>query len=236
MVYIRSRKFCCCIPVRFGVFILSTLGVAGGTLVCIVGWAAVSKLANHPMPVADTVGIWLQACLFTLLTLLSLFGFIGCLVKSRNSVHAYSVGLLMMLLGSIASGAYSLWALFNYNSAAAVQKCLNTSAETDALTDALCRNGVNTYKGVTVATYIMMWLLMIYAYVIVDNYVEQLDDEIAANTARQMMNSISQPRVAVAPIAVPAFASYPAPNATNTGYAFSHNNQSFGLRGNHSAV
>ncbi|KAF5381613.1 hypothetical protein D9615_005502 [Tricholomella constricta] len=235
MVYIRSRKFCCCIPVRFGVFILSLLGVAGGTLVCIVGWLAVSQLWKHPLPVPDTIGIWLHASLFTILTLLSLFGFIGCLVKSRNSVHAYSVGLLITLLLSIASGSYSLWALFHHNSQKAVKECLNGGGDT--LTQAVCKNGVNVYKGVTVAIYILIWLLMIYAYVIVDNYIEQLDDEISMKETRQMINAIRQPRVTVAPVAVPTYASFGAPQAAlNTGYAFSHNNQSYGVRGNNSMV
>jgi hypothetical protein len=235
MVYIRSRKFCCCIPVRFGVFILSLLGIAGGTLICVVGWIAVSQLWKHPLPVPDTVGLWLQASLFTLLTLLSLFGFVGCLIKSRNSVHAYSVGILMTLLFSIGSGAYSLWALFNRNSQAAVNKCLNGGG--DSLTQAICKNGVNVYKGVTVALYIIIWLLMIYAYVIVDNYVDQLDDEMSVKETRQMINAISQPRVTVAPVAVPTYASFGAPQGVpNTGYAFSHNNQSYGGRVNNSMV
>ncbi|GLB41096.1 hypothetical protein LshimejAT787_0903110 [Lyophyllum shimeji] len=237
MAYVRSRTFCCCIPVRFGVFILSLLGIIGGAMVCIVGWVAVSRLWKYPLPTPDTIGIWLHAALFTLLTLLSVFGFIGCLVKSRNSVHAYSIGLLITLLLSIASGSYSLWALFHQNSQKAVNDCLNGGA--DVLMQAVCKNGVNVYKGVTVGVYIVIWLLMIYAYVIVDNYVEQLDDEMSVKETRQMINQISQPRVTVAPVAVPTYASFPAahvaPN-TSTGYAFSHPNQSYGVRGNNSMV
>jgi hypothetical protein len=69
------------------------------------------------------------------------------------------------------------------------------------------------------------------AYVIVDNYVDQLDDENAVKETRQMIhNAVSQPRaVPVTPaIAVPAYA--------NTGYAFSHPGQSYGTRPNGSVV
>ncbi|KAG5734987.1 hypothetical protein E4T56_gene17921 [Termitomyces sp. T112] len=236
MAYIRSRKFCCCIPVRFGVFILSILGFLGGFSVCIIGWFAISQLWKHPLPTPDTVGLWLHAALFTILTLLSVFGFIGCLIKSRNSVYAYSNGILITLLLSIASGSYSLWALFHENSETVISNCLN--GDTDGVTESICKNGINVYKGVTVAVYIVIWLLMIYAYVIVDNYVEQLDDEMAVKETRQIVNSISQPQVTVAPIAVPAYASYPASQVPpGSAYAFSHSNQSYGVhRGNNNIV
>jgi len=70
------------------------------------------------------------------------------------------------------------------------------------------------------------------AYVIVDNYVDQLDEEMAAKETRQIINAISQPRVAVQPIAVPTYASYgPSAQQTGTGYAFSQQNQSYGQGG-----
>ncbi|KAG6864598.1 hypothetical protein C0991_008362 [Blastosporella zonata] len=75
------------------------------------------------------------------------------------------------------------------------------------------------------------------AYVIVDNYVEQLDDEMSVSETRQMINAISQPRVTVAPVAVPAYASFPpAQVPPGSAYAFSHTHQSYGVRGNNSMV
>ncbi|KAG6918082.1 hypothetical protein DXG01_016534 [Tephrocybe rancida] len=154
-------------------------------------------------------------------------------MPSRNSVYAYSMGLLLTLLLSIASGSYTLWSLFHQNSWDAISNCLNGGA--DAITSSICKNGINVYKGLTIALYIIIWLLMIYAYVIVDNYVEQLDEEMSLQETRQMINAISQPRVTVAPVAVPAYASFPPSQAPQgTGYAFSHQNQSYGVRGNNS--
>src|SRR6266702_242371 len=46
MGYVPSRKFCCCIPMRFGVFIMSILGFAGGSISAGVGWHA----ATHRGP------------------------------------------------------------------------------------------------------------------------------------------------------------------------------------------
>jgi hypothetical protein len=231
MVYIRSRKFCCCIPVRFGVFILSLVGVLGGALICFAGWVQVYQLRNHSSTTPDRIAIWLHSSIFTLLTLLSGFGFIGCLIKSRNAVSAYSWGLLSFILLSIFSGSYTLWALFNRpQTQGDYLTCLDGAR--DSTTETFCGKSTPVYKGVAVTLYIIMWLLMIYAYVVVDNYVDQLDEEMAAKETRQMINAISQPRVAVQPIAVPTYASYgPSAQQTGTGYAFSQPNQSYGHGG-----
>ncbi|RDB26774.1 hypothetical protein Hypma_005290 [Hypsizygus marmoreus] len=229
MAYIRSRTFCCCIPVRFGVFILSLVGVIGSILCCAAGWVQVTRLRNNPVPppTADVVAIWLHSSLFTLLAILSLFGFIGCLIKSRNSVRAYSFGLILFLGLSIASGAYALHTLFTSDPLVVINSCINTPGAN--LTWDACKANIKVYKGISVTLYILMWLLMIYAYVIVDNYVEQLDDEMAATETRQMINAISQPQVNVA---VPTYASFGNPPNTANGYTFAHHNQSYGHRGN----
>jgi len=238
MVYIRSRTFCCCIPVRFGVFILSLLGVIGGGILSVAAWVLVHQLQSQKVS-ANTAGaaaIWIQAFLFTLLTLLSIFGFIGCLVKSRNSVNAYSWGLMTFILLSILSGAFSLWAIFNKpEERPDYAACL--SAATDDNARAACKATDQIYKGVTVAIYIITWLFMIYAYVIVDNYVDQLDEEMHARSTDDMMKSIGQPRAGVQPIAVPAYASFgPTAQRSATGYSFAQQNQSYGGRPNASAV
>ena len=44
MVYVRSRKFCCCLPVRFGVFCEALIGIAIGGLFAIGG-----RLQIHSM-------------------------------------------------------------------------------------------------------------------------------------------------------------------------------------------
>jgi hypothetical protein len=50
MVYVRSRKFCCCLPVRFGVFVIAILGIIGGGLVSLAGWLQIKQLSAFPSP------------------------------------------------------------------------------------------------------------------------------------------------------------------------------------------
>ena len=44
---VRSRKFCCCLPVRFGVFCSALLGIAYSTAFCVLGWLEVHKYGEH---------------------------------------------------------------------------------------------------------------------------------------------------------------------------------------------
>jgi len=229
MVYIRSRKFCCCIPVRFGVFILSLLGVAGGLLVSIAGWVRVSQLWTSPLPTSDTVALWLHAGIFTLLTVLSLFGFIGCFSKSPSAVNAYGVGLIIFLGLSVCSGAFTLYALFHQNAQDLINTCLNGA--TDSLSQIACNNDLNVYKGLAVTLYIVIWLLIIYAYVIVDNYVEQLEDEMSVKDAKRMIGQPVVQTVVQPSVAVPTYASFGGAPARENGYNHSH-----GIRGNNSVV
>jgi hypothetical protein len=83
-------------------------------------------------------------------------------VKSRNAVAAYSWGLLISLLLSIAGGAYTLWAVFKKPSQGDYLTCL--AGARDELSKALCGNQSGLYKGIFVASYIVIWLFMICEY------------------------------------------------------------------------
>ncbi|KAJ4000039.1 hypothetical protein F5050DRAFT_733911 [Lentinula boryana] len=47
--YVRSHTFCCCIPVRLGVFIISILGVGLGGLLAVAGIVQLKNLGDVPM-------------------------------------------------------------------------------------------------------------------------------------------------------------------------------------------
>ena len=46
MTYTRSRKFCCCLPVRFGVFCEALLGLLLGGFAAIAGWLEISQMSE----------------------------------------------------------------------------------------------------------------------------------------------------------------------------------------------
>ena len=47
-MYVRSRKFCCCLPVRFGVFCESLLGIAIGGFFGVAAWIEIAQLSESP--------------------------------------------------------------------------------------------------------------------------------------------------------------------------------------------
>jgi prepilin signal peptidase PulO-like enzyme (type II secretory pathway) len=175
MTYIRARTFCCCLPVRFGVFILTILGMLGGTFLAVFGWLAIVKLQGQ-LPKANEIALYIQSVLYTLLGIISVFGFIGACVKNRTMISLFFMILVAHLTFSIFTGAFALYQIFNVTVPNAVQQCIDNG--TQSASD--CQTAYNVAKGVIVAIFIIVWLLEIYACIITDNYVGQLDDEEAA--------------------------------------------------------
>jgi hypothetical protein len=181
-VPVRSRKFCCCLPVRFGVFVLSLLAMVGGSFVAAFGWIQVSQLSKNPMDRADEIALWIHSGMFTILGALAVLGFIGALIKNRSMVSSFALALAIHLGFSIASGIFRLYTLFKENPRETLANCLNEAAE-DSEATKTCQNGLAVMKGVMVAIYVITWLIQLYAYFVVERYADQLEDEeMAKNT------------------------------------------------------
>jgi len=215
MVYIRARKFCCCLPVRFGVFVMTVLGAIGGGLVCAVGWLQIAQMKQHPLSKLDEIALWIQTIMYTILAVVSLFGFFGACIKHRSFISLYFTMLAAHFVFSIVSGTYSLYTLFHNEGQAAIESCINGSD--DELTKEFCGEGHALMKGIVVSIFVVIWLLELYGCIIVNNYMEQLAEE----------ESMSYPPMSakahVGPIPVTTYNSYGA------GYAFT--NPAYSARG-----
>jgi len=175
MVYVRSRKFCCCLPVRFGVFVIAILGIFGGGLVSIGGWLQIKQLPQNPLDHRDEVALWITTIMYSLLAVLSLFGLIGVFTKTRSFISLYSTMLFSHLGFSIATGAFFIYTLFHQTGDNNIQNCVNGS--TDDLKKEACKKGFEVIRGVIVGAFVLVWLIEFYGCIIVSNYVDQLDDE-----------------------------------------------------------
>jgi len=176
--YVRTRTFCCCLPVRFGVFLLSFLALAGGTFIAVIGWMHLSHLKQHPLAKIDEIALWIQSSVFSLLALLAIFGFFGAMIKNRGMVSGFAIAIAIHLGFSVASGCFSIYTMFARDSQAALDTCLQKANDnSDAITQS-CKNALVLIKAVTVVIYVVTWLIQLYAYFVVERYVDQLDEEL----------------------------------------------------------
>ncbi|KDQ07770.1 hypothetical protein BOTBODRAFT_38559 [Botryobasidium botryosum FD-172 SS1] len=177
----RSREyFCCCIPARFGVFVLSILSLLGAGSVAGLLWYILVQNGR-----ADTVDFdgtqkttfIVVAVFYTIFALVSLFGFIGAVARKKALVSIYSTVLWICLLLNVIAGAMVIYAITR-RSDAGVAACKNRIGSDNA---SLCDASTGTKIGVIVS-FVIQLLIQLYCCIIVARYVRQLDNEDAYST------------------------------------------------------
>lgn len=226
--YVRSRTFCCCLPVRLGVFVLSLLAMIAGSFIAAVGWIQISQLKQHPVTKTNEIAIWIQSSLLSLLVLLAVFGFIGALIKNRPMISAFAVGLAVHLGFSIASGVFSIYTMFAHDSSGTLETCIQNATQDSNATmtpddiNKSCKQGIILLKAIVITIFVLTWFIQLYAYFVVERYGDQLDEEYAAK------NAVVVPRTMVMEVGGPQVTTYTgfAPNYPFTGSQQSYANRS----------
>ncbi|KAI0826588.1 hypothetical protein BC628DRAFT_1319932 [Trametes gibbosa] len=181
-----SRHFCCCIPVRLGVFIFSLISFGLAGLMAILGWVLLHVIETNQFDkiekdIKDEDKAAFEASLrkykwavivgsliFTFVSLVAFFGFVGSIVRNRRMVKAYSfLTVITFLLGSLASG-FLLYTVYSHKpfcvTIDSVEHCTN--------------NHLNLGQkiGITVGT-IVQWFVQLYIVTIIRRYYQQLEEE-----------------------------------------------------------
>ncbi|KAF8626452.1 hypothetical protein AX15_004868 [Amanita polypyramis BW_CC] len=170
----HTRTFCCCIPVRLGVFILTILNLVMGLLIAVVGWTQVAQSRKTPLSTEDEIALVLNAGMFSVLAAISLLGLIGAVIKQRSLISTFGMMLLVYLCISIGTGIYAMYSMFRNNGQAIVQACLDGSS---SLSGDDCKATARIFEALVIVIYIIVWLLQLWGFIIVINYCHQLDDE-----------------------------------------------------------
>ncbi|KAH9831965.1 uncharacterized protein C8Q71DRAFT_910337 [Rhodofomes roseus] len=176
---LRSRKFCCCLPVRFGVFCSAILGIAYSTAFCVLGWLEVHKYAIKQLVIGkdELVGLVLFALAYTFMLLFSVMGLIGAIGAVRPFVKGYGVSLTMNTVFTIGIGIFWCWRLFHTDQAKCSQPA---TTEEEQVAHWICEKGSEAVRIIIVIVMVVVWLFQIAGCAIVFDYCGQLDDEAEA--------------------------------------------------------
>ncbi|KAI0659066.1 hypothetical protein C8Q70DRAFT_933823 [Cubamyces menziesii] len=210
MVYVRSRKFCCCLPVRFGVFCESLLGMAVGGLFAVGGWLTVHDMLkgtiNPPLSGSEKTAVWVLSVVSTLILLISLGGLIGAIGKLFSLVSLYAGAITLATVVEIASGIYVIYQLFHGEGASDVSKCEQNAGDgvNEQFTHFACSSSFKVGRAIVVVIYVLFWLFIIYGCHIAFEYVGQLKEEREGGSEYEKQNQSQN-------VTIVAGGGYPAP-------------------------
>ncbi|KAI0777562.1 hypothetical protein BD413DRAFT_468134 [Trametes elegans] len=193
MGYVRSRKFCCCLPVRFGVFCEGLIGLALGGLLAVGGWIAIHSMLKGtlepPLSSSEKGALWGFAIVFTLVVLVSALGLVGSLFKILGCVRFYAGTITAVTVANVAIGIFAIYQLFHGAGASQVGRCEQDAARGGVLdgqfADFACDTGFKAGRTVVVVVCVVFWLVIIYGCYIAHEYVRQLEDEESSEHDRQ---------------------------------------------------
>ncbi|KAI0251051.1 hypothetical protein BJV78DRAFT_1126965 [Lactifluus subvellereus] len=213
MGHVRSYTFCRCIPVRFGVFIMTAIGVVGGLIMAIVGWLSVTHKDRAHLTGNQDISLSISSLSYTVLLIVSIFGLIGVIIRRRDFLTLYSTIALWHLGFGIVTGSFFIYTLFHKIGDQDVSNCVSGSTDPSALDD--CKKAFEVVRGFTVGIYIIFWITELWGCLIAAEYVSQLKQDEPLDHPPPALVTASAPRMAT---------------TYNYGakYAFAHPENSFG--------
>ncbi|KAG8795412.1 hypothetical protein FRC12_014896 [Ceratobasidium sp. 428] len=186
-----TRHFCCCLPVRLGVFVLSLLSLVGGGIYAAAVWYAYyqsTKDTSVSLTTSQKIAFIVSGIVYSILAVASLLGFIGAIGRKRGLVATYSTFMWFHLAAQVAIGAFFIYALFQ-NNPELIAQCkdqvnkinnANQAANPNAGTinpDDACQVFTKWGRTGAIISLVVILLVELYCCFIVSRYVAQLSDE-----------------------------------------------------------
>jgi len=182
-----TRTFCCCLPVRLGVFVLSALQTLSGGASAGLLWFEYIK--NPNLTTFDKWVFFGAAIYYSILTAAALFGFVGAISRKRGLVVLYSTFLYISLVLSLVAGGFLCYLVFNKDSSVLFSDCVTEVNNADnnipnvaninvsAAASQACHDVLAVSKWAYIVNLVITFLIQLYCAYIVSSYVRQLSDE-----------------------------------------------------------
>jgi len=174
MALFRCRKFLGCVPLRTAVWLLALLAIVVGGLGSAGSWLEVNWMSQHPLASRDKVAKIIQAGVFSLLFLLSLFGFFAAVTGKRGVVYIY--GKFIFITGPLIILALGFTLFTTLDPATdpdAVQNCLNGT--TSPIITQFCNHGLTLVRILPIALLGAALLIQFSAWIVASSYGEERD-------------------------------------------------------------
>ncbi|KAF9482105.1 hypothetical protein BDN70DRAFT_875388 [Pholiota conissans] len=190
-----AAKFLCCLPLRFGVIVISFLQFFfSGALAGLLWWALIHASQQGdlgPLTQSAKTTVIVVGAVYTAAALVGLLGFLGAILRKNGFVKTFYILLCVVLSLEVGS---SIWYLITFyrTRGQTLDECINGSTDSNRI--AFC-NSIDAYKripqGVMIASVVVPIVIQAYACYIVYQYSKFLDTQKAER--RRMSSSFIPP-------------------------------------------
>ncbi|THH15467.1 hypothetical protein EW146_g5014, partial [Bondarzewia mesenterica] len=171
--FFERHRFCCCLPVRAGVIIMSFLNLVVSALLSIIVWYEVASTPTlDGTERGSFIGIGIVE---TLLALVSVLGFVGAVVRKQSFVTVYCYALYVHFVINLAVAGYFLYVILHAEQADAVKACKDAIQNTG--TQDQCLGLLHIAAGLFGGLAGFLLLLELYGALMATRYVHQVKTE-----------------------------------------------------------
>ncbi|KAF5380443.1 hypothetical protein D9615_004473 [Tricholomella constricta] len=183
-LFCGGKTFCCCLPVRMGVIIMSLLGILFGGFFTIVLWFEVANTVD--MTSGERAGFVIAGLVESLLFIASILGFVGTIVRKQLFVQIYTYFIYVHFLLNIGVAGYLLYMVTHFSKNATVKACQETIQNQQAKDQ--CTGLLKVTRGIYVVVAAIVLLVELYGALIVTRYVNQVKNEKRSARASRLDN------------------------------------------------
>ncbi|KAJ6623470.1 hypothetical protein B0H10DRAFT_794444 [Mycena sp. CBHHK59/15] len=173
MAIFRCRSFLGCLPLKTGACCLAVLGMMAGGLGAAGSWLEVYWTTHHPLDLLDKAALMARAVVFSLLLVLSFFGFAAAIKNTRSGVYICGKFIFIHTTLISLSFAFTIYSTLRTTNQEQVTKCINGSNGTSILQ--FCNKGWSLIKILPVALFGLTLIAQFYAWIIALSYADELD-------------------------------------------------------------